>query len=70
MPKRARRVVLSETEQHELEHMTKRHRSEQQMLVRAHLVLKASQAKTNAQIARDLAINGPRDAQRGCITVN
>ncbi len=57
MPKRASRVVLSETEQQELEQITRRHRSEQHVVLRARIVLKASQGKTNAQIARELSVN-------------
>jgi putative transposase len=57
MPKRATQVVLSEREQKGLVQITKRHRSEQQLVLRAHIVLAAAQGHTNAQIARELAIN-------------
>ena len=57
MPKRASRVVLTTTEQHALEQLTRRHRSEQQIVLRARIVLAAAQGMTNAQIARDLAIH-------------
>jgi putative transposase len=57
MPKQASRVKLSEKEQEELTQMLRRHRSEQQLVLRARIVLKASQGQTNAQIARELAIN-------------
>lgn len=57
MPKRASRVELSEKEQEELTQITRRHRSEQQTVRRARIVLAAAQGKTNAQIARELAIN-------------
>jgi putative transposase len=57
MPKRASRVELSEKEQEELMQMIRRHRSEQQMVLRARIVLAAAQGKTNAQIARELAVN-------------
>ena len=57
MPKRATRVVLSEKEQEELTQITKRHRSEQQVVQRARIVLGAGQGQTNAQIARELEIN-------------
>ncbi len=57
MPKRATLVVLSEKEQEELEQITHRHRSEQQQVLRARIVLAAAQGRSNAQIARDLAIN-------------
>ena len=57
MPKRARAVVLNEPEQEALLQMTKRRRSEQQVVVRARIVLAAAQGYSNAQIARELAIN-------------
>ncbi len=57
MPKRATRVVLSEKEQEELTQISKRHRSEQQMALRARMVLAAAQGHANAQIARELAVN-------------
>jgi putative transposase len=37
--------------------VTHRHRSEQQQVLRARIVLAAGQGRSNAQIARDLAIN-------------
>ena len=58
MPKRATRVLLSEKEQHGLEELTKRHRSEQQQVQRARIILAAAQGHSNAQIGRDLAIDG------------
>jgi putative transposase len=57
MPKRATRVVLSEKEQEELTQITKRHRSEQQVVRRARIVLGAAQGQSNVQIARELDIN-------------
>jgi putative transposase len=57
MPKRATKVVLSEREQEELTRMTKRHRSEQHMVLRARIILAAAQGQSNAQIARDLQAN-------------
>lgn len=57
MPKRATPVKLSEKEQEALEQIAKRHRSEQQQVLRARIVLAAAQGHTNGQIARDLAIN-------------
>jgi putative transposase len=57
MPKRATQVILSEKEQDELEQLTKRHRSEQQQVLRARIVLAAAQGRGNAQIAHDLAVN-------------
>jgi putative transposase len=57
MPKRATKVVLSEKEQKGLTQISKRHRSEQQMALRARMVLAAAQGQSNAQIARELEIN-------------
>ncbi|HEX4205765.1 MAG TPA: helix-turn-helix domain-containing protein [Ktedonobacteraceae bacterium] len=57
MPKRATQVILSEKEQEELEQITKRHRSEQQQVLRARIVLAAAQGCSNAQVAHELAIN-------------
>lgn len=57
MPKRATQVILSEKEQEELVQITKRHRSEQQQVLRARIVLAAAQGHSNAQIAGELAIN-------------
>ena len=54
MPKRATPIVLSEKEQEGLEQITKRHRSEQQMVVRARIVLAAAQGHPNVQIASEL----------------
>ena len=57
MPKRARPIVLSEKEQEGLHQITKRHRSEQQVVQRARIVLAAAQGHTNVQIASELDIN-------------
>jgi putative transposase len=57
MPKQATQVILSEKEQEELVRITHRHRSEQQQLLRACIVLAAAAGSSNAQIGRDLAIN-------------
>src|SRR6266581_8453165 len=57
MPKRATQIILTEKEQEELVQMTHRHRSEQQQVLRARIVLAASEGRSNAQIARELAIN-------------
>ena len=57
MPKRATAVVLSEKEQEGLLQIIKRHRSEQQVVLRARMVLAAAQGHSNAQIARDLSVN-------------
>jgi len=57
MPKRATPIVLSEKEQEGLLQITKRHRSEQQAVLRARIVLAAAQGHTNVQIASELDIN-------------
>jgi putative transposase len=57
MPKRATEVVLSEKEQEALTRISRRYRSEQQVALRARIVLAAAQAHSNAQIARQLSIN-------------
>ncbi len=57
MPKRATRLVLSEKEQEELSQISKRHRSEQQVALRARMVLAAAQGQPNARIARELEVN-------------
>lgn len=56
MPKRAPVIHLSEQEREELTRLTKRHRSEQQVVVRARIILAAAQGASNAQIARDVHI--------------
>jgi len=57
MPKRATRMILTEAEQKGLEQISSRHRSEQQAVLRAKIILAAGQGDGNAQIARDLHIN-------------
>ncbi len=57
MPKRATAIVLSEKEQEGLTQITRRHRSEQQVVLRARIVLAAAQGRSNSRIADDLAIN-------------
>ncbi len=57
MPNRATAVVLSEKEQEGLLQITKRHRSEQQVVLRARIVLAAAQGHANVQIASELGIN-------------
>jgi putative transposase len=57
MPKRATAIHLSEQEQEALIRLTRRHRSEQQVVQRARIILAAAQGASNAQIARDLSIN-------------
>src|SRR5438034_11725758 len=56
MPKRATQVVLSEKEQEALVQITKRHRSQQQQVLRARMIEAAAQGNSNAQIARELQI--------------
>jgi len=50
-------VTLSEKEREELTKITKRHKSEQRLVLRANIVLHAGQCHSNAQIARDLHSN-------------
>ena len=57
MSKRATPIVLSEKEQEGLLQVTKRHRSEQQVVLRARIVLAAAQGHSNVQIASELDIN-------------
>jgi putative transposase len=57
MPKRATAIVLSEKEQEGLYQITKRHRSEQQVVLRARIVLAAAQGHSNGRIASELGIN-------------
>src|ERR1700753_1605090 len=57
MSKSATRVVLSQKEQQALTQITKRHRSKQQVVMRARIVLASAQGHVNAHIARELAIN-------------
>lgn len=57
MPKPATKVVLSEKEKEELTKITKRHKSEQQKVLRAQIILYASDGYSNAKIARDLDVN-------------
>ncbi|MDQ2716314.1 MAG: helix-turn-helix domain-containing protein [Chloroflexota bacterium] len=57
MPKRATEVKIGEEEHRGLVHLTKRHGSAQQLVLRAHIVLAAGEGKSNAQIAQDLSIS-------------
>ncbi|HEX6482864.1 MAG TPA: helix-turn-helix domain-containing protein [Ktedonobacteraceae bacterium] len=57
MPKRATPIVLSEKEQEGLLQLTRRHRSEQQVVLRARMVLAAAQGHANVQIASELGTN-------------
>lgn len=56
MPKQATTVVLSEQEEQELLQITRRHRSEQQVVLRARIVLAAAQGFSNARIAREFQV--------------
>jgi transposase len=56
MPKQATPVVLRAQEEQELLQITRRHRSEQQVVLRARIVLAAAQGSSNAQIARELDV--------------
>lgn len=57
MPKRATPVNLNEKEGEQLVQMTKRHRSEQQHVLRARIVLAAAEGHSNAHIAQELSIH-------------
>lgn len=57
MPKRATAVTLSEKEQEGLFQITKRHRREQQVVLRARIILAAAQGFSNAHIAHELSVN-------------
>jgi putative transposase len=57
MPKRATKVMLSEKEQEGLTRISRRYRSEQQLALRARMILAAAQGQSNAQIARELDIH-------------
>ena len=57
MPKRATQVILNEKERETLVQITKRHRSEQQKVLRARIVLAAAEGHTNAHIAQELTIH-------------
>lgn len=57
MPKRATKVVLNEKEREALTRISRRYRSEQQVALRARMVLAAAQGYSNRQIARELEVN-------------
>jgi len=57
MPKQATVIVLSEQEQEGLLQITRRHRSEQQVVKRARIVLASALGHSNAQIVRELGIS-------------
>jgi len=56
MPKQATAIQLSEQEQEALTRLARRHRSEQHVVLRAHIILASAQGASNAQIARDLGV--------------
>jgi putative transposase len=55
MPKQAIPVVLKQEERAALVRLTKRHSSAQQVVLRARVVLEASEGKSNATIAHELS---------------
>ena len=57
MPKRATKLTLSEKELEGLRKIITRHKSEQQLVLRATIIVHAAQGHSNAQIARDMQIN-------------
>ena len=57
MPKRATKVTLSDRCVEELTKIIKRHKSEQQKVLRARIILSAAQGDSNAKIARELRVN-------------
>ncbi len=57
MPKRATAIHLREKEQEALTRLINRHRSEQQVVLRARIILAAAQGSSNIQIASELGIN-------------
>jgi putative transposase len=57
MPKRATQVVLNEEEQTALVQLTKRHKSGQQLVLRAQIVLAAGEGQSNVKIAQELSVS-------------
>jgi len=57
MPQQATKIVLSEKEFTELTQITRRHRSEQQQVIRANIILLAAQGRSNGKIAKELSIH-------------
>jgi putative transposase len=57
MPKRATLVVLSEEEHAALVQLTKRHKSGQQLVLRAQIVLAAGEGRSNVKIAQELSVS-------------
>ena len=51
------KIELSDKERQELQHLTRRHTTPQQIALRGRIVLAAAQGKSNAQIARELGVN-------------
>jgi uncharacterized protein YjcR len=56
MPKRATLVVRSEEEHAAFVHLTKRHTSGQQRVLRARMVLAAGEGQRNVNIAQELSV--------------
>lgn len=57
MPKRATPVQLGEEERAALVQVTKRHKSGQQLVLRARIVLAAGEGKSNVTIAQELSVS-------------
>lgn len=57
MPKRATLVRLREEERAALLQVTKRRKSEQQLVLRAQIVLAAGEDKSNVMIAQELSVS-------------
>ncbi len=57
MPKRAIPIHLREEEQAELLHVTKRHKSGHQLVIRAQIVLAATEGKSNVAVAQELSVS-------------
>ncbi len=57
MPKQATTVILSKQEEQELLQITRRHRSEQHVVLRTRIILAAAQGHGNTHIARELQVN-------------
>jgi transposase len=57
MPKQATKVTLSEKEKEELTKIAKRHKSEQQQVLRSQIVLYAAQGYSNTKIASEMGVN-------------
>jgi transposase len=57
MPKRAISIHLREGEQAALLHVTKRHKSGHQLVIRAQIVLAATEGKSNVAVAQELSVS-------------